>query len=527
MPLLTEAELGMDPTRVFELQEKLGEGSYGTVHRALHLRTSTTVAVKILPVANTDLEQSIKEISFMTGIQSQFVVEYYGSYLRDTELWIVMEYCGAGSVSDLMELCNMTLSEDQISVVCRYTLKGLAYMHSMRKIHRDIKAGNILINSKGEAKLADFGVSGQLSDVTMKRQTVIGTPFWMVILAPEVIQEVGYGTAADIWSLGITCIEMADGRPPYHDIHPMRAIFMIPTKPPPKLEEEERYSKVFRSFVARCLTKDQKARPSAEELLNDPFIRRHPPTSAFSSMMSIALDYRRGSVATFLPEPDDNGDEEEEEVQVSREMDEPSYLQQSAAYPMQALNRGNRDTVIVREDEDDQDDEVEVFMAEEEYSIYAGNLAFDLFLKFESTKPARFDGTDESPSRPISPDADSAPSSISASLPMDKPKRDYGIGFVTKAFEYFSPSGTAPVNPQIPPGVPTPPSAIPSSILKPISRPPSPGSGVRARKRSITEERMLASLDDRKEAEIAAIVAKYKRRKEPVMNAILMKGGTV
>ncbi|ORY44801.1 Pkinase-domain-containing protein [Rhizoclosmatium globosum] len=265
MPLLTEEELGTDPTRVFELQDQIGEGSFGTVHRAIHLRTNTVVAIKILPTGKADLSESIKEITFMTGIHSEFLVEYYGSYLRDAELWIVMEYCGAGSVSDLMEFCNMTLSEDQISVVCRYALKGLAYMHSMRKIHRDIKAGNILINTRGEAKLADFGVSGQLSDASSKRQTVIGTPFWM---APEVIQEVGYGTPADIWSLGISCIEMADGRPPYHDIHPMRAIFIIPTKPPPRLEDEERYSKVFRSFVARCLTKDQKARPTAEELLN-------------------------------------------------------------------------------------------------------------------------------------------------------------------------------------------------------------------------------------------------------------------
>ncbi|KAI9335129.1 hypothetical protein BDR26DRAFT_866213 [Obelidium mucronatum] len=497
MALLTEEELGMDPTRVFELQEKLGEGSYGTVHRALHTRSNTTVAVKILPVANTDLNQSIKEISFMTGIQSQYVVEYYGSYLRDTELWIVMEYCGAGSVSDLMEFCNMTLSEDQISVVCRYTLKGLAYMHSMRKIHRDIKAGNILINTKGEAKLADFGVSGQLSDSASKRQTVIGTPFWM---APEVIQEVGYGTAADIWSLGITCIEMADGRPPYHDIHPMRAIFMIPTKPPPKLEDEERYSKVFRSFVARCLTKDQKARPSAEELLNDPFIRRNPSTATFSSMMSIALNHRRGSIATFLPTLDDD-----DEVQVSGEIDEPSYIQESAAHQIQAVDRGNRDTIIVR-DTEDQYDEVEVFMAEEEYSIYA----------------------DEYSSRPASPETDLAP--IASSLPLDKPKRDYGLGFVTKAFEYFSPSGQSPpVNSpvQLPPNVPTPPNAIPSSILKSSSRPPSPGAGVRSRKRSITEERMLASLDDRREVEIANVIAKYKRRKEPVMQAILMKGGKV
>ncbi|KAJ3332780.1 hypothetical protein HDU76_013107 [Blyttiomyces sp. JEL0837] len=143
----------------------------------------------MIPSEN-DLDESIKEIHIMDGIQSNYVVQFYGSYLKESVLWIVMEYCAAGSVSDIMNLCHTTLDEEQISVICLNVLMGLGYLHSKRKIHRDIKAGNILINSKGEAKLADFGVAGQLSDAVSKRQTVIGTPFWM---APEVIQEVGYG----------------------------------------------------------------------------------------------------------------------------------------------------------------------------------------------------------------------------------------------------------------------------------------------------------------------------------------------
>ncbi|KAI8849425.1 kinase-like domain-containing protein [Chytridium lagenaria] len=265
--MLTEEELLLDPEDVFTILGKIGEGSYGSVHKAIHNRTSTN-----------DLDESIKEISIMNGCESNYVVAFYGSYLKDTHLWIVMEYCAAGSVSDIMSLCRTTLNEAQIAVVCQYTLEGLSYLHSKRKIHRISKQGTRQHNAhlsfnfykeiysstlKG-GKLADFGLRGKLTDAMSKRNTVIGTPFWM---APEVIQEVGYGVSADIWSLGITCIEMADGRPPYHNIHPMRAIFMIPTKPPPKLENEAKYTKPFKDFVARCLTKDPKERPTAEMLL--------------------------------------------------------------------------------------------------------------------------------------------------------------------------------------------------------------------------------------------------------------------
>ncbi|KAJ3013176.1 Serine/threonine-protein kinase 4 [Thoreauomyces humboldtii] len=313
-PLLSREELAGDPNLVFQVVGKLGEGSYGTVHKALHRRTSKMCALKLIPADAADLEDTVKEIRIMQGCESTFVVQFYGSWVWEGFLWIAMEYCGAGSVSDVMRIGATTLREPQIAVVCAHVLEGLKYLHARGKIHRDIKAGNILLNVQGAAKLADFGVAGQLSENNAKRTTVIGTPFWM---APEVIQEVGYGTLADIWSLGITCIEMAEGRPPYHKIHPMRAIFMIPTKPPPKLESPDRWSDDFHDFIAKCLTKNPVQRPTAEALLSHPFVTGHPGLSVMAETVSFvvdkiaqgALEDVSSGVSGFCTEGENSGDE--------------------------------------------------------------------------------------------------------------------------------------------------------------------------------------------------------------------------
>ena len=191
-----------------------------------------------------------------------------------------MEYCGAGSILDIMKLrgyhqglpkgVTKNLSEDEISTVLSDTLKGLEYLHLNKKIHRDIKAGNILLSSKGQVKLADFGVAAQLTETMAKRNTRQGSPFWM---APEVIQEIGYDYSADIWSLGITALEMAEGIPPYGEIHMMRAIFMIPSKPPPSFREPDKWSSNFIDFVSRCLMKNPEERLKASELLQQDFIK--------------------------------------------------------------------------------------------------------------------------------------------------------------------------------------------------------------------------------------------------------------
>uniref|UniRef100_A0A0S7EJS5 STK3 n=3 Tax=Poeciliopsis prolifica TaxID=188132 RepID=A0A0S7EJS5_9TELE len=181
----------------------------------------------------------------------------------------------------------------------------------MRKIHRDIKAGNILLNTEGHAKLADFGVAGQLTDTMAKRNTVIGTPFWM---APEVIQEIGYNCVADIWSLGITSIEMAEGKPPYADIHPMRAIFMIPTNPPPTFRKSEHWTKEFTDFVKKCLVKNPEHRATATKLLQHPFISQAKPVTILRDMIAEAMEMKakRQQEQQRELEEEDNSEEETE-----------------------------------------------------------------------------------------------------------------------------------------------------------------------------------------------------------------------
>jgi len=286
--MLDEASLTRQPDEVFDIISKLGEGSYGSVFKALHKESKQVLAIKQVPV-DTDLQDIIKEISIMQQCVSPYVVRYYGSYFKNTDLWIVMEYCGAGSVSDIMRLRKKTLTEEEIATVLSDTLKGLEYLHLRKKIHRDIKAGNILLNMEGHAKLADFGVAGQLTDTMAKRNTVIGTPFWM---APEVIQEIGYDCVADIWSLGITALEMAEGKPPYGDIHPMRAIFMIPTKPPPTFKDCDRWSPQFIDFVSRCLVKTPDKRATASQLLHSDFIVSAGNSIILSEMITEAADLR-------------------------------------------------------------------------------------------------------------------------------------------------------------------------------------------------------------------------------------------
>ena len=274
--------------------------SQTTAHRLLSVdrRTGQAVAIKIIDVENAEdeVEDIIQEISILSELDSPYVTKYHGSFLKGSDLWIIMEFCSGGSCADLMK--PGLISEEYISIIIRELLMGLDYLHSDKKLHRDIKgayilqlhprlnnadvpkAANVLLGANGQVKLADFGVSGQLSATMTKKNTFVGTPFWM---APEVIKQSGYDHKADIWSLGITTLELAQGEPPYSDIHPMKVLFLIPKNPPPTLKGN--FSRTFKDFVETCLKRQPQERPSAKDLLRHPFVRKAKKTTYLTELI--------------------------------------------------------------------------------------------------------------------------------------------------------------------------------------------------------------------------------------------------
>ena len=281
-PRLSFQQLQTDRSSDLELKNLLGEGSFGSVYKAIHIETQAIVAVKIIPNGPNDSESDkIKgEIDILSRCDSPYIVGYFECFIKPPtkkpgEMWIVMEYCEGGSMSDLIEAgggAGFTMPEECIRAVCASIVLGLEYLHGVANVcHRDIKCGNVLLTSDGHVKLADFGVSAELTNTLNKRKTVVGSPFWM---APEVIRESHYDGRADVWSLGITVIEMAEGAPPHSNLNPLRAIFVIPTKPAPTLADPDNWSPEMLDFVRCCCQKDPSQRHDSALLSSHPFIKQ-------------------------------------------------------------------------------------------------------------------------------------------------------------------------------------------------------------------------------------------------------------
>jgi len=254
----------------FRKMAKIGEGSFGDVFKAFDNETQSLVAIKVINLeeAEEEIDEIREEITMLQECASPYVTKYITSYTNGPELCMVMEYLGGGSVHDLLEVGP--LEEVYVAIITRELLKAIEYLHASGKIHRDIKAANILLSSKGDVKISDFGVTAKLTNTVQKRNTFVGTPFWM---APEVIKQSDYNEKADIWSIGVTVIEMVTGYPPFHDVHPMKALFLIPKSEPPHLDNHPTASKPLQEFVKLCCQKDDAARPSVKQLLQTKFVR--------------------------------------------------------------------------------------------------------------------------------------------------------------------------------------------------------------------------------------------------------------
>ncbi|MCJ1363971.1 hypothetical protein MMC16_003080 [Acarospora aff. strigata] len=274
----------------YQVLEELGSGSFGVVYKAIEKATGDIVAIKHIDLESSedDIQEIQQEISVLSTCDSPFVTQYKTSFVRGYKLWIVMEYLGGGSCLDLLR--PGPFNEAHIAIVCRQLLQGLDYLHQEGKIHRDIKAANVLLSQSGKVKLADFGVAAQLTNIKSQRNTFVGTPFWM---APEVIQQSGYDFKADIWSLGITAMELVHGEPPNANIHPMKVLFLIPKAPAPRLEGTQ-YSREFKDFVSSCLIKDPDRRPTAKELLQHRFIRSAGNTEALQELVQRRQEWDGG-----------------------------------------------------------------------------------------------------------------------------------------------------------------------------------------------------------------------------------------
>jgi serine/threonine protein kinase len=277
----------VNPTKIIRREKKLGEGAGGVVYVATDLRTNEKIAVKLSPLS--DLDNIKNEIAMHALSQHPNIVEYKETFAHEDSLWILLEFMEGGALTDILGR-SIKWKESHIAYVCREMLKGLAFMHRNHRLHRDIKSDNVLVDFTGRVKLADFGFAVGLTAEEDKRKSVVGTPYWM---APELIRGLEYDFKVDVWSLGITSIEMAEGEPPLIDEQPLRALLLITIQPSPTLQKQSQWSNAFNHFLKRCVMVRPEDRASTDQLLMHPFMKTCCELPEFGEFAKKTLQARR------------------------------------------------------------------------------------------------------------------------------------------------------------------------------------------------------------------------------------------
>uniref|UniRef100_A0A673ZXV0 non-specific serine/threonine protein kinase n=1 Tax=Salmo trutta TaxID=8032 RepID=A0A673ZXV0_SALTR len=300
----------INPNDQWEIIGELGDGAFGKVYKAKNKETGALAAAKVIETkTEEELEDYMVEIDILAKCDHRYIVKLLDAFYHDAKLWIMIEFCPGGAVDATMLELDRGLMEPQIQVICRQTLEALVYLHSIKIIHRDLKAGNILLTLEGDIKLADFGVSAKNTKTLQRRDSFIGTPYWM---APEVVmcetmKDAPYDYKADIWSLGITLIELAQIEPPHHELNPMRVLLKIAKSEPPTLEQPNKWSQEFKDFLKKSLDKNPESRPNAAQLLEHPFVCSVKTNRPLRELVAEAK-------AEVMEEIEDNREEGEEDT---------------------------------------------------------------------------------------------------------------------------------------------------------------------------------------------------------------------
>jgi serine/threonine protein kinase len=302
----------VDPLEKWTKVSELGDGAFGKVFKAEHRDNGQLAALKIVPIVEeTDMEDFMVEIDILSECRHPNIVGLHEAFFFDSQLWMFIEFCSGGSVDDIILELERGLTEPQIKCITKQLFEALAFLHEQRVIHRDLKSGNIFLCSDGTIRLGDFGVSAMLKQ-REKRFTFIGTQYWMApeVVACEAIKDEPYNCKADVWSAGMTLIEMADMHPTYHEMNPMRVLTCIARSEPPTLSFPLKWSNDFNSFIAKCLVKSPAQRSTSGDLLNHPFI------SAVADTLPLRLLYCEMNATV-----EETIEELPEDISVSKESD--------------------------------------------------------------------------------------------------------------------------------------------------------------------------------------------------------------